>query len=129
MTTPERARRNERGTVPLETAVLAPAILLIIGLIVQAGFWFHARDVAIAAAEEGARAASYEAAGAGSGQAAAADFASRVGRGALKDVTVSANRGATTATVTVTGHSISLVPGLTFTIEQSASAPTERLTR
>lgn len=129
MTTPKRARRNERGTAPLETAVLAPAILLIIGLIVQAGFWFHARDVAIAAAEEGARAAAYEGANASSGRGVAADFAGRVGKGALKDVAVSATRGATTTTVTVTGHSISLVPGLTFTIEQSASVPTERLTR
>jgi Flp pilus assembly protein TadG len=129
MTTPKRARHNERGTAPLETAVLAPAILLIIGLIVQAGFWFHARDVAIAAAEEGARAAAYDGATASSGRGVAADFAGRVGRGALKDVTVSATRGATTTSVTVTGHSISLVPGLTFTIEQSASVPTERLTR
>ncbi|MCA0296527.1 MAG: pilus assembly protein [Actinobacteria bacterium] len=129
MITPKRARTGERGSVPLETAVLAPAILLIIGLIVQAGFWFHARDVAIAAAEEGARAAAYDGAGASNGRSAAADFASRVGRGALKDVAVSATRGATTATVTVTGHSISLVPGLTFTIQQSASVPTERITR
>ena len=129
MSTPKRARRNERGTAPLETAVLAPAILLIIGLIVQAGFWFHARDVAIAAAEEGARAAAYEGANASSGRGVAADFAGRVGKGALKDVAVSASRGATATTVTVTGHSISLVPGLTFTIEQSASVPTERLTR
>lgn len=129
MNTHKRARPDERGSVPLETAVLAPAILLIIGLIVQAGFWFHARDVAIAAAEEGARAAAYAGAGASNGRSAASDFASRVGSGALKEVAVSATRGATTATVTVTGHSISLVPGLTFTIVQSASVPTERITR
>lgn len=129
MTTPKPARRNERGTTPLETAVLAPAILLIIGLIVQAGFWFHARDVAIAAAEEGARAAAYDGAGSSSGQSVAADFAGRVGKGALKNVSVSGGRSATVATVTVSGESISLVPGLTFTIVQSASVPAERITR
>ena len=40
----------------LEIAILAPALLLLVFSIVQGGLWFHARNLAQAAAQEGAAA-------------------------------------------------------------------------
>lgn len=119
---------DDRGSTPLQTAILAPVMLLLLGLIIQGGMWFHARDVAIAAAEEGARAAAIQDSTSGAGETAAAAFAGRVGAGVLKEVITTGTRSGTTATMVVTGRSLSLVPGLTITISQSATVPVERTT-
>ncbi len=124
----EPSRRSQRGSTVLETAILAPVMLLLAGVIVQGGLWYHARDVAIAAAEEGARAAAVENGTASAGNSAAASFAARTGDGFLNAVSVSTVRSATSTTVVVTGESLDLVPGLHLTISQSATLPVERTT-
>jgi Flp pilus assembly protein TadG len=129
MLTPTKsARRSQRGSTALETAVLAPVMLLIVGVILQGGLWYHARDVAIAAAEEGARASAVENGTSSAGNSAAASFAARTGDGFLNAVSVSTVRSATSTTVVVEGESLSLVPGLPFAISQSATLPVERTT-
>ena len=50
------------------------------------------------------------------------------GNDVLTEASTSANRTATTATVTVTGFSLSVIPGWKVRITQSASVPVERLT-
>ena len=50
-----RPRRDDRGSSVVELAVLAPAFLMIIMLIVQFGLWFNARQAALAAAQAGAQ--------------------------------------------------------------------------
>lgn len=58
-----RARiRSDRGSSAVELAVLAPAFLMLIMLIIQFGLWFNARQVALASAQAGARIAREEAA-------------------------------------------------------------------
>jgi len=54
--------RDDRGSSAVELAVLAPAFLMVIMLIIQFGLWFNARQVALAAAQAGARVARAEAA-------------------------------------------------------------------
>ncbi|MFC7589966.1 TadE/TadG family type IV pilus assembly protein [Nonomuraea antimicrobica] len=58
-TDPARARPplDERGATVIELAMLMPVILATVLLIVQVALWFHAREVAEAAAREGARVA------------------------------------------------------------------------
>src|ERR1700753_4320763 len=66
-----RRRRDDRGTSVIELAVLAPAFLMIIMLIVQFGLWFNARQAALAAAQAGAQIAREDAATTGNWQSLA----------------------------------------------------------
>ncbi len=109
--------------------VLMPALFSIMFLGMQAALMYHARTVAVAAAQEGARAAGAETGTLRDGLAAASSFvADAGGDGVLKQARTSGTRTATTATVAVTGASLSVIPGWTPTITQSASLPVERLT-
>lgn len=109
--------------------ILAPVMFLFLFMAVQAGLWFHARSLALGAAEDGARVAAGERASAGQGAAAAADFiASGGGEDVLRAAAVNGSRTAQVATVTVTGSAPSMVPGWAPQIVQSASFPVERIT-
>jgi len=120
---------RDRGSASLQIIVLMPALFLMMFVGMQAALIYHGRTVAIAAAQEGARAAAAQVTSPGAGQAAAAEFvASAGGDGVLRGVTVTASRDTTTATVVVTGTTLSVVPGWTPQITQSASAPLERVT-
>ncbi|MAO81812.1 MAG: hypothetical protein CMH82_14365 [Nocardioides sp.] len=122
-------RRDEHGSVSIQLVILLPALFAVMFLGMQAALFYHARTVAIAAAQEGARAASAETGTRSDGVAAADAFVSDAGGDdVLSAVSVTADRTATTVTVTVTGHSLSVIPGWTPRIEQSASLPTERIT-
>jgi Flp pilus assembly protein TadG len=129
MTTPTRPRfGDQRGNAVLQTAILAPAMLALAAAIIQGGLWFHARDVAIAAAEEGARISAAQDGTSVAGRAAAVSFASRTGSGFFEVGSVEATRGATSTTVVVTGESTVLLPWLHLPISQSATLPVERTT-
>lgn len=52
--------RSDRGASAVELAVLAPAFLMVIMLIIQFGLWFNARQIALASAQAGARVAREE---------------------------------------------------------------------
>lgn len=95
----------------------------------QAALFYHARTVAIAAAQQGARAAGAQAGTAGQGAAAASSFvAASGGSDVLEGVSVTGSRSATSATVTVTGASLSVIPGWSPAVRQSATVPAERIT-
>jgi Flp pilus assembly protein TadG len=127
---PAAAGHHERGVVSVQIVVLMPALFLLMFVGMQAALIYHARTVAIAAAQEGARAAAAQTGTTSDGHAAASAFvASAGGPDVLRSVTVTSNRGAATATVRVTGTTLSVVPGWVPSITQSASAPVERLTR
>jgi len=114
----------------IQIVVLMPVMFLLMFVGMQAAMIYHARTVAIAAAQEGARAAAAQNGTAAAGHSAAATFVVAAGgEGTLRDVTVTSNRTPTTVTVVVTGTILSVIPGWTPSITQSASAPVERLTR
>lgn len=120
---------REDGSASLQIIVLMPALFLMMFVGMQAALIYHGRTVAIAAAQEGARAAAAQVWSPGAGEVAAAEFvASAGGEGVLSGVTVTASRDTTTATVVVSGTTLSVVPGWTPQITQSASAPVERIT-
>jgi Flp pilus assembly protein TadG len=112
----------------VEVVVLLPLVFLLLFAMVQGGLWFHARAVALAAAQEGARVAAAEDSSAGAGISAASSFVADAGSGVVRDPAITGSRSITTATVTVTGLAQSLVPFLNPTVAQSASFPTERIT-
>lgn len=127
--TSSSTQRDERGSVSIELVILLPALFAVMFLGMQAALFYQARTVAIAAAQEGARAAGGENGKASDGVSAASSFiAAAGGNDILTSASAKANRTATTVTVTVTGHSLSVIPGWKPVIAQSASLPVERLT-
>ena len=107
--------------------VLIPALFTLMFLGVQAAVLYQGRTIALAAAQEGARASASADGTNAAGIAAASDFVTSTSAG-LKNTSVSGNRTATTATITVTTHTVSLIPFVSPKITQSASMPVERLT-
>ena len=123
-------RAAERGSASLEIAILGPALLLLIFSIVQAGLWFYARSLALAAAQEGASAGSAYAAPPDAGAVRAHQFLTEQAGDSLQAVTVStAGTTATEVRIQVAGRALSVLPGVPgLPITQSATAPVERFT-
>lgn len=127
--TSSRRSRSERGSVSIELVILLPVLFAVMFLGMQAALYYHARTVAIVAAQEGARAAGGQHGTPTDGVAAASSFvADAGGADVLVGASATAKRSATTATVTVQGFSLSVIPGWKPVIRQSASVPVERLT-
>ena len=124
-----RLARGERGSSSVEMVIALPIVLTVLFLAVQAGTWFHARSIALASAQSGARTSAMLNSSLEAGLSSARSFATDVGGTTLTGVTVTGDRTATSTTVTVTGHSIRLVPFMDVTVSQSATLPVERYTR
>ena len=123
------SRRTDRGSASVELLILLPALFAVMFVGMQAALFFHARTVAIAAAQEGARAAGSEHGRESDGVAAATSFVTEAGAdNVLTQPRTTAVRTATTASVTVEGFSLSVIPGWKPMVRQSATVPTERLT-
>ncbi|WP_036492179.1 TadE family protein [Nocardioides sp. CF8] len=118
---------DERGAMSLAQVVItAPALLFLLMLIVQFGLMFHARNIAEQAAQEGAAVARRFDGTQVQGREKALQLLTAVGEGTLKNRDVTANRTADTATVTVTGTVVSVVPGFSLSVSESASGPVEK---
>ncbi|AEV86776.1 hypothetical protein ACWT_5758 [Actinoplanes sp. SE50] len=109
--------------------VIIPTALLLLFLSLQVAMWSYARSIALTAAQEGLTAARGYNSSAAAGTARAQDFITRAGGDSLTGARVSVTRTATQASVTVTGSSLSLVPGLRFRVSQTATGPVERFVR
>lgn len=125
------SRPEEAGSATLEIVVLFPAVLLATFGLVQGALYYHARDVALAAANDGLTAARSRGGSGEDGRRAAVAFLRRAGGDdVLPGSAVRSESTGATATVTVTGHALSLVPGVPgWTVQQTASGPVERFTR
>ncbi|EGD43992.1 putative membrane protein [Nocardioidaceae bacterium Broad-1] len=121
-------QQDERGSASIELIILLPALFAIMFLGMQAALYYEARTLAIAAAQEGARAAGAENGTSAEGNRAARSYLADAGGDALEGARTRASRTATSASVTVTGHSLSVVPGWHLRVTQSASVATERVT-
>jgi Flp pilus assembly protein TadG len=121
---------NDRGAISLELAILFPALLLVVFTAIQAALWYHARSLALAAAQEGVRAARAEDSSLGAGRAAAQAFLDRAAADTLLDTTVStAGSGPAEVRVRVTGRAISVFPGVPGPgVAQESRGAVERFT-
>jgi len=124
-----RARRgqDQRGSGSMEAVIVFPVLLLLVFGALQMGLYAHARSIALASAQEGARVAAAEHGTQQAGDAAAATFAVRVGSGVLERASPVTVRTPTTVTTTVTGTAISLIPLIDLHVSQHASLPVERI--
>nr|WP_229805954.1 TadE/TadG family type IV pilus assembly protein [Microbispora rosea] len=114
----------------IELAMLMPVVLAVVLLIVQVTLWFHGRQVADAAAREGARIA--RAGGSDGWQEAAESKAQQivqaVGPQLLKNAQAKAWEQGDQRGVEVTGSAVQVVPllpELTFTITSRFGGPIE----
>lgn len=135
----DRRVRGDRGVSAIELAVIAPTLLLLIFLAIQAGLFFYARSVALQAAREGvsqlrlAQTPGDCAAQSPLTSDAVNSYLAHVGTGALNGARVSPDCGSyaasgttgPTVTVTVHGHAISLL-GFTLSVDESATGQVER---
>ena len=123
-------RREDQGSTTLEIVVLFPAVLLATFGLIQGALYYHARDVALAAAADGLTAARSRGARAEDGRRTALAFLQRAGGDdVLASSSVLSRRDATTAEVTVSGRALSLIPGVPgWAVQQTASGPVERFT-
>ncbi|MFE4512676.1 TadE family protein [Kitasatospora sp. NPDC056783] len=119
---------RDRGALSLELAVLFPVVMIVIFTLIESALWFHARNVALTAAQRGVETARLQNSSLGDGATRARAYLDKVGGGSLRDASVSTSGGAT-VTVTVTGRVDTWIPGLTFSVRQHASAPKERVTQ
>lgn len=124
----EACADQDRGSVSLEMIILTPVLLLLMFAAIQIALNSHARNIALAAAQDAARADGAYQSAAGAGQDAATAFLAQTGDG-LGNPSVAISHTGTEVHATVTGHAISIVPFLSWTVTQSASSPIEQVTR
>jgi TadE-like protein len=105
-------KRTDRGASTLELALLTPVLLFVILGVIQATMVFHARHVALAAAQAGARVAREQRSG--NWQAAARhegeQYAGKIGPGVLTRVHASAIADGDHRGVIVTGKAVQVIP-------------------
>jgi hypothetical protein len=123
-----RPADDEKGVATVEMAVIFPVTLLLVFSIVQFGLWYHAADVARAAAQEGVRAARVAGASAQSGADKANQVLDDDARGLLVNRRVIPSRDGDVARVEVSGRCVRIVPipFLVLPIRAVAESPVER---
>lgn len=126
----ERGRaRSDNGASTLEFALLTPVLLITILLVVQFAFAYHAKHVALAAAQEGARVARTDdtANWQADTRLRVAQYVAKVGPRLLEhrrahpvDDPATGQRG-----VIVTGYAVNVVPFLKFHVRERSVGPRE----
>ncbi len=120
----------ERGANPVELAVVMPAILVLLFGSIQLGVWFVARSTALNAAQSGVNAQRALQAPANAGRDRATSFLRASGDWLAdwRNPGPTCTRTATEVTCTVSGRSLSVIPGVDFRVRQTAHGPVERWT-
>ncbi len=117
-------RRREAGLTSTEVAVLMPVVIALVLVPFQIGLWWHADQVAAAAAREAVDAAQVATATEADGVAAAFRLLDAAGN--INQPVVTVTRRAETVTVTVTGRAPRLLPGFGWQVTAIAEAAVER---
>lgn len=122
---------GDRGAVTVELAVVFPLFLVLLLSAVQAAMWWHARNIAIAAANEGMHAGRQLDHGETDARQAALSFTKRAGGDSVHDVTVSTG-GSTDdvlrVEVSATATRVLPIPGLDWHVTQSVAGEREKFT-
>ncbi|MBM0238743.1 pilus assembly protein [Micromonospora sp. ATA32] len=121
---------TDRGANPVELAVVMPVILVLLFASIQAAVWFVARSTALNAAQSGVNAQRVLGAEPGAGERRARGFLRAAGDWLVgwDSSGPTCTTGATEVTCTVRGRSLSVIPGVSFAVEQTAHGTVERWT-
>jgi Flp pilus assembly protein TadG len=112
--------------VAAELAVVFPALLLVLLGVFQFAAWYLAGEVALGAAQEGARAARLRTGSEADGRASAWRFIEQANGGHLLAPQVRVERGPDDVRVEVSGRAVPLVPGLSLPVRHTAAGEVER---
>ncbi len=141
---PAVRRARERGSAGLELAIVTPVLFVLLGTTVQVGLWYHARAIALSAAQEGVRAARVPAVDQPTADLAGEQHAQRyldqLGSDLLVpgSVRITPERGAASAravalggigdvvSIRVQADVLSIVPGLSLSVDQVSTVTVER---
>ncbi|GAA2748205.1 TadE family protein [Kitasatospora cinereorecta] len=117
---------RDAGVMTLSLAIVLPAVIAVIMLVVQAALWWYASQAALTAAREGVEAGRIRDATAADGPDRARDFLGRVGELA-KEKAIEPSGDADTYRLSVSVHPLLVLPGFEgLSITETASAPRER---
>jgi len=105
----------------------AALMVMLLLVVVQFALYFHLRAVAHTAARHGLDNVRVLDGSTDAGIAATNEFLDQSGT-SLEDRDVRAARTATVSSISVSGHVVSVVPGLRLLVEVTVDAPTERVT-
>jgi Flp pilus assembly protein TadG len=117
-------RRYEDGSSTTELVLLMPVVLFVVMLIVQAGLYFHARQVVEAAAQEALEAAQGETATPELGMQAGDTFLAEAG--GVRDAIVEVTRSGTQVLVSVTAAAPNVLPLAVWHVSASTTGEVER---
>jgi Flp pilus assembly protein TadG len=121
--------RGERGGITIPLAIVFPAVLIMVLLVIQAGLWWYARQATLTAAREGSEAARAFGSSPAAGAERALSVIERIGTGTSGAQASSSGSSSTQVRITVTVRAASIVPGVPGkTITQQVVAPVERWT-
>ncbi|MET8731243.1 TadE family protein [Streptomyces parvus] len=125
---PRRWRlRGDRGETSIQMAIVFPFVILLTIGTVQYFVFAHARSAALTSAREGVNAGRAYQSSPGAGAARAQETAGRIAGNTLRGPSAStAGSNAETMRVTVSGNALSLLPGITLRVSQTATGPRER---
>lgn len=112
------------GSSTTELVLLMPAVLLAVMVSIQAALYFHAGQVAEAAAQEALEAAQVESGTADMGRAEAESFLGEAG--GVREAVVEVTRTAEEVAVQVRGSAPNALPFSVWHVKASATGPTER---
>ncbi len=121
-------RSGERGMASVALTLLVPVLFTFVWAAMGAAMYHFGNTSAQAAAQTAATAAAVEGGTTQACQQAASRFITTL-KDALRDVRVTCSRTATTATATVTGTTLSLLPGWAPTVTQTVIVAAERISR
>jgi Flp pilus assembly protein TadG len=124
----DRGNQTERGAAATQLVLIAPVVLLLALVSLQAALAWHAKHIAQTAASQGLAAVrAHHATRIEGDRAAQAALEGTAGR-VLRTPTVEVTRTQTTAAVEVHGTVLALIPGLELAVRGHAAGPVERLT-
>ena len=115
---------DEKGLTSTELAVLMPVLIALVLVPLQVALWWHAHQIADAAAREAVDAAQIVTATEDDGMRAAEWFLDAAGN--IADAEVTVTRTADSVSVDVTGRAPRLVPGFDWQVAAHATGPIER---
>ncbi|MEV0664434.1 TadE/TadG family type IV pilus assembly protein [Actinomadura luteofluorescens] len=119
---------SDAGASSMEWALLTPVLILMMLVAVQFAMVFHARHVALAAAQSGARVARTSPVGGGwegAATAKASGSVREIGPDLLSGLQVRAGEDNDERWVEVSGEAVQVVPFMTFHVSQRSQGPIE----
>lgn len=120
------ALRGDAGAATAELAIITPAVLMLLLLIVQFALWSHATHIAQAAASQGLAALRVQGGTVEAGTARARSLIGQLAGGPLSDAVVTGERAPAVATIRVTGVVAGVVPLLRLPVHAEAAGSVER---